>query len=159
MRRLVQLGYCALAVFTFLILLQAAGGYWVQFQVEKKLLLKIEGEHRPDFAASSFRIENLRMAYQDYFEVTSGNLKVTFNLLPLTPDLLHVWIRGNELKGKLKDKLASVPDADKEITFDRFEVEIKLVPRGVMLVAADIHSSIFQFKIQKTDDEKGQLLT
>ena len=158
MHRLVKLFFFTLAVLTFLILLQAAGGYWVQFQVEKKLHLKIEGAHRPDFSASSFRIENLKMNYQDYFEVTSGDLKIRYNLLPMTSDLLHVWIRGADLKGKLKGKLASVPDADKEITFDRFEVEVKLVPRGVMLIAADIHSSVFKFKIQKTDDQKGQLL-
>lgn len=158
MRRLVQLFFLALAAYTSLLVSEAVGGYWVRHQVEKKLHLKIGGDHRPDFSAPSFRIENLKMIYQDYFEVTSGNLKIRYNLLPLTPDLLHVWIKGEDLKGRLRGKLSGVPDADKDIIFDRFEVEIKLVPRGVMLIAADIHSSVFKFKIQKSDDQKGQIL-
>lgn len=159
MQRLVQLVYFSLAAFTFWVLFQFGSGYWVQAQIEKKLNLSIQGDHRPDFLHSSFRIENLRMSYQQYFEVLSGNLKIRYNLLPLTPDLLHVWIVGDSLKGKVKGKLAQIPGGDEEIKFDRFEVEIKLAPQGVMLIAADIQSSVFQFKIQKSENQKGKLLT
>ena len=71
----------------------------------------------------------------------------------------ELGIHGDELRGRVLDKLEKVPDSDKEIMFDRFEVEIKLVPRGVMLISADIHSSLFQFKIKKSENPKGQLLT
>lgn len=159
MQRLVQLIYFLLAVFTFWVLFQFVSGYWVQAKIEKKLNLNIQGDHRADFLRPSFRIENLRMSYQNYFEVVSGNLKVRYNLLPLTPDLLHVWIKGDELKGRVKGKLAQIPGADEDIKFDRFEIEIKIAPQGIMLIAADIQSSVFQFKIQKSENQKGKLLT
>lgn len=159
MQRLVQLIYFSLAAFTLWVLFQTGSGYWVKFQIEKKLNLSVGGDHRPDFSRPSFRIENLKMSYQEYFEVLSGDLKIRYNLLPLTPDLLHVWIHGENLKGRVKGKLAQIPGGDEEIKFDRFEVEIKLTPQGVMLIAADIHSSVFQFKIQKSENQKGQLLT
>ena len=159
MRRLLQLVYSVLAACVLWVSFQAVSGYWVQSQVEHKLKFKIRGEHCLDFASPSFRIQNLAMSYQDYFEVLSGDLKIRYNLLPLTPDLLHVWIHGENLKGKLKGKLAAMPDGNKEVTFDRFEVELKLVPRGVLLVAADIHSSVFEFKIQKSNDLKGRILS
>lgn len=158
MNRIGQLIFSALAAITVFIFFQAVAGYWVQFQVEKKLNLKIGGDHRPDFARPSFRVENLKMTYREYFEVLSGNLKVRYNILPLTPDLLHVWIDGHELTGRLKGKLAAMPGASETVTFDRFKVEIKLAPQGIRLIAADIHSSVFEFKIQKSKNPKGQLL-
>lgn len=144
----------AVLVFAFL---QTAAGYWVLWQVQKKAHVRIEGRFIPSFLWPSFRLEHAKVIYQDRFEA-DGRLKVRYNLLPFSPDLLHVWIDGSGMDLRLLGKWAEVRSVEKEARLDRFKAELELMRRGVVLHAADIQSTVFQFQLKKSENHKGQLL-
>ncbi len=139
---------------------QTVSGLWILSEVQKRAKVKIEGQYRPDFLMPSFRMRNVKLVYEDRFEATAGLLKIRYNLIPLSPDLLHIWIHGEQdMKVRLLGKWASsVKEAEQEAPLERFETELQLVKRGILLHAADIQSPVFQFQLKKSDHFKGQPL-
>ncbi len=160
-RQKFQQGVAAAAVFIFMWgAVQAAAGFWVFEKVKKRAKVKIEGQYFPDLFLPSFRVEGARLVYMDRFEASAGRLKFRYNLVPLSPDLLHVWVEGDGgMKVRLLGKWAEVKGVEQEAPLERFKAELQLIPKGILLHAADIQSPVFQFQLKKSENFKGQLLS
>lgn len=139
--------------------IQTASGLWVLSEVRKRAKIGIEGKYSPDLFRPSFRLKDAKVVYEDKIEARAVTLKVRYNLVPLSPELLHVWIEGMpEMKIRLLGKWAEVREVEDEAPLERFKVELQLVRKGILLHAADIQSPVFQFQLKKSANFKGQPL-
>lgn len=109
-------------------LLNAGGGWWALKKLERKTGTPIEGTFLPHLFRPAFTLKNSRLAWQDRFQVLSGDVNVSYDPLSLLGRRkFRVQIRGSNLKVRLFADLlesgglseASVDEVYADIAFSK----------------------------------------
>lgn len=132
-----------------LVVLQAAAGLFIRGELERRLKIKIEGRYEPSFLQPQFYLRDARFELKKKFRVSAGDLEVRYNPLPLGPSPLHVWLKGVGLKLQLLDSWAEMQGTNKEVLVTRFEAELQLSGKNLMLHSIHLESPAFEFNIQE----------
>ncbi len=143
---------CVLIAMVLLTLSSPLAGLLVRHELERRLEIKIRGSFIPVLFRPVFYLRDARFQLEEKVELVSGTLQVEYFLHSLLHDrLLRVRLVSQNVQAKLLGEWSQIEGVS-EVVLDRFIADLGLGTDGIKeIYEVDAHSSVFQFRIKKSE--------
>jgi hypothetical protein len=134
------------------LLLQALAGFWVAWEIPRRLELRVSGMFLPLVVFPGFYAPNAKLEWKNKVTLLSGNLKIDYNLLPLmNRRSIRIKVSGENISARLQGEWARMQGVE-DVKIDRLSADIEVAPEGLgEIYHVKAESPTFQFRIEKTE--------